>query len=195
MIKHNLKDSLFAKKISYFFIKVNITKENILFVYKIDNDFVFMKNVKTSENVNECRKKWRDIFLQFFIFIVIIAIILGIIIIFINFNKNKNLEDKNNYYSTEEYALLDLGSNSCYPCIKLQKELDILREKYSNKIDIQFFDIINDQLGASYANTYNVQIMPTLLFLDKNGIEKNRIIGFRTAQEIEDIFIELGWIE
>lgn len=55
--------------------------------------------------------------------------------------------------------------------------------------------MVRTQEGSSYANAYGVQVMPTLLFLDKYGREQKRVIGFHTAEEIEQIFIELGWIE
>lgn len=39
-----------------------------------------------------------------------------------------------------------------------------------------------------------VNVMPTLLFVDKYGREVKRVIGFHTKEQIEEIFKELRWI-
>ena len=99
------------------------------------------------------------------------------------------------YTPTGEYDLLDLGSTNCSHCIRLQPVLADLREEYGETIDIVFFDITNTQEGAAMANGYKVNVMPTLLFVDKYGREVKRVIGFHTKEQIEEIFKELRWIE
>ena len=70
-----------------------------------------------------------------------------------------------------------------------------MREDYGDKIDIVFFDITSTQDGAAMANGYKVNVMPTLLFVDKYGREIKREVGFRTKEQIEQVFRELRWIE
>ncbi|MGN0806527.1 MAG: thioredoxin family protein [Candidatus Coproplasma sp.] len=110
-------------------------------------------------------------------------------------SSNSNTVEGKRYTPTGEYALLDLGSTNCEPCKKLQPVLAELREEYGDKIDIVFFDITGTQEGSSMANGYKVSVMPTLLFVDKNGKEIKRVVGFHTKEQIEEIFNELRWIK
>ena len=139
--------------------------------------------------------KYRNTILQILIFILVLSLVVGMGV-FVVLSDKKDKENNSNYYQpTAQYALIDLGATTCDPCVRLQPELKKLREKYDEKIDIKFFDMVRTQDGASYATAYGVQVMPTLLFLDKYGREQKRVIGFHTAEEIEQIFLELGWIK
>lgn len=108
---------------------------------------------------------------------------------------NNEVVEGERYTPTGEYALLDLGSTNCEPCKRLQPVLAELRENYGDTIDIVFFDITYTQEGAAMANGYKVNVMPTLLFVDRNGREIRREVGFRSKEQIEQIFKELRWIE
>ncbi|MGN1373238.1 MAG: thioredoxin family protein [Candidatus Coproplasma sp.] len=110
-------------------------------------------------------------------------------------SSNSNTIEGKRYTPTGEYALLDLGSTNCEPCKKLQPVLAELREEYGDKIDIVFFDITGTSEGSEMANGYKVSVMPTLIFVNKSGTEVKRIVGFKTKEQIESVFNELGWIE
>lgn len=139
--------------------------------------------------------KYKHVLAQIGIFVVVLGVLVGMgVFVVVSDRKNDTIEQKY-YLPTVQYALIDLGATTCDPCVRLQPELTTLREKYGEQIDIRFFDMVRTQEGSSYANAYGVQVMPTLLFLDKYGREQKRVIGFHTAEEIEQIFIELGWIE
>ena len=96
---------------------------------------------------------------------------------------------------TEKYTLLDLGSKGCYACDNLQPVLETLRTKYSNEIDIKFYDVARTSEGKQLSKKYGIQFIPTLIFLDKNGKEVKRLVGFYTVEEFEKEFKALGWIE
>lgn len=93
------------------------------------------------------------------------------------------------------YTLMDLGSRGCVPCDNLQPVLASLRTNYDGKINVLFYDVNRTTEGAKLAQQYNLEYLPTLIFLDENGKEVKRIIGFRTEEQIEQIFRELRWIE
>lgn len=126
------------------------------------------------------------------LFIAVIGVIIGFATLII-FSTSKKVNTEN-FIITGKYTLLDLGATSCEPCKRLQPVLAELREEYGEKIDIVFYDISNTKEGANLANTYKVNIMPTLLFVDKNGKEIKREIGFQSKEQIVQIFKELGWI-
>lgn len=92
------------------------------------------------------------------------------------------------------YTLMDLGSKGCVPCDNLQPVLASLRTKYEGKINVLFYDIARTSEGAALARKYKVQYMPTLIFLDENGNEVKRIIGFQSQEQLEASFRQLGWL-
>lgn len=121
--------------------------------------------------------------------IVVVGVLLGLFL-----GAGRNTMKGERYSPQKEYALLDLGSTGCAPCKELKPIMESLSAEYEN-IDIQTFDITNTQEGAAIANYYNVSLMPTLLFLDKNGNEVDRVTGFRSKEQIKEIFAKLGWLE
>lgn len=100
-------------------------------------------------------KKW-FIKHQFILIITGIAILVigGISLFAWLILSNNEVVEGEHYTPTGEYALLDLGSTNCSPCIRLQPVLADLREEYGETIDIVFFDITNTQEGAAMANGY-----------------------------------------
>lgn len=128
-----------------------------------------------------------------FIFICIVSGIIGFTIFLVLKDDEEVIGER--YYPQGQYAVLDLGSKNCAPCDNLKPIFATLDEKYGENIDVVVFDIVYTDEGAAVANAYNVNIMPTLLFLDKYGREVKRVVGFRTQEQIEEIFRELGWIE
>lgn len=101
-------------------------------------------------------KKW-FIKHQFILIITGIAILVigGISLFAWLILSNNEVVEGEHYTPTGEYALLDLGSTNCSPCIRLQPVLADLREEYGETIDIVFFDITNTQEGAAMANGYS----------------------------------------
>lgn len=97
--------------------------------------------------------------------------------------------------SEKVYTLMDLGSSGCVPCDNLQPVLSTLRTKYEGKINVLFYDVNRTTEGASLARQYKVQYIPTLIFLDENGAEVNRIVGFQSQEQLEASFRSLGWME
>lgn len=92
------------------------------------------------------------------------------------------------------YTLMDLGSSGCVPCDNLQPVLAALRTKYDGKINVLFYDVNRTTEGAKLAQQYKVQYIPTLIFLDENGKEVKRIVGFQSQKQLETSFKNLGWI-
>lgn len=136
--------------------------------------------------------------------IIIIGAILTIaIVIAVAITSNNSVEtpstdtgtNSNINTGTEKYTLLDLGSKGCYACDNLQPVLETLRTKYSNEIDIKFYDVNRTNEGIQLSNKYGIQFIPTLIFLDQNGKEVKRLVGFYTVEEFEKEFRALGWIE
>lgn len=127
------------------------------------------------------------------IFTLIIAAIVGFTTWVVLTDKDSE-QTGDPYLSENEYAVLDLGSKNCNPCDRLQVVMEDLRNEYGDKIDFKTFDIVYTTEGSEVANHYKVNIMPTLLFLNKDGREIKRVIGYHSQEQIKEILQELGWL-
>lgn len=86
--------------------------------------------------------------------------------------------------------LIDLGADKCIPCKMMKPILDELTVEYKGKLDVIFYDVWKNQ---SYAEKYNVEIIPTQIFFDADGKELFRHQGFFSKEEILAKWKELGF--
>ncbi|MDI6717180.1 MAG: thioredoxin family protein [Actinomycetota bacterium] len=63
-----------------------------------------------------------------------------------------------------------------------------LRDKYRNKANFEFYDV-SVTSNISIAEQFGVQAIPTLVFIDKNGNEVNRLIG-ETDKSVVEQYIQ-----
>jgi thioredoxin 1 len=80
-------------------------------------------------------------------------------------------------------TFIELGSVKCIPCKMMQPIIKEIKEKYSDQVKVIFYDIWTRQ-GRPYAKQYNIKMIPTQVFLDKDGKEYFRHEGFFPKEEI-----------
>lgn len=78
--------------------------------------------------------------------------------------------------------IVDFYANWCGPCKMLMPVLESLNYENILKINVDQYQEIS--------NSFGVMSIPTLIFF-KDGEEKNKIIGFTTKEEIENILNNL----
>ena len=84
-------------------------------------------------------------------------------------------------------TFVELGSVNCIPCKKMQPVMKSIEEKYGDQIKVIFYDVWkSDQ--RKYANEYRIRLIPTQVFINKDGEEIFRHEGFFPEQEI-DVFL------
>lgn len=89
-------------------------------------------------------------------------------------------------------TLLDFGSKTCKPCKRMAPILEELDKSYANKFNVVFFDVrLKENLPL--AKQYDIQTIPTQIFLDKEGNELWRHTGFLGKTEILAKWKELGY--
>jgi len=88
-------------------------------------------------------------------------------------------------------TFLELGSVTCIPCQQMKKVLDSVREKYGDQIEVIFYDIKKEQ---DIAKKYQVRMMPTQVFLNIEGIEIHRHIGFYPEAQIDEFLQKQGLV-
>jgi thioredoxin 1 len=85
--------------------------------------------------------------------------------------------------------MIDLGADKCIPCKAMAPILVELRNDYAGRATIEFIDVWKDP-GAG--ETYGVRLIPTQIFLDRDGKEVWRHEGFLPKAEIIAKLKELG---
>ena len=79
-----------------------------------------------------------------------------------------------------------------YGLSKLKREFDIVAPKYKDKISIFEYNVQDsDKTVKSAINQYDISLVPTIIYIDKNGKEVNRTEGYINQRDLEKCFNEL----
>ena len=85
--------------------------------------------------------------------------------------------------------VVDFGSNSCIPCRQLRPVLQKVRKDHEGRLEVLIIEIQkNQQLAAEY----QIQVMPTVVFIDKVGQEVFRHQGFMSEEKIKEQLARMG---
>jgi len=95
----------------------------------------------------------------------------------------------NNAKNEGKAVMLELGSVGCIPCEKMKPVMTKLRTNYRGKLEVFFVDVRKDHDTAQRFGAY---VIPTQVFLDKNGREFHRHIGFYGYEEIVPVLKKAG---
>jgi thioredoxin 1 len=88
--------------------------------------------------------------------------------------------------------LWDFWATWCPPCKQLKPTIEALEKEYEGKIEIKSIDTDQNQ---DLARKFNVQAIPTLVFLDAKGNELSRIVGLVPRDTIVGRFKTHGFIQ
>jgi thioredoxin 1 len=86
-------------------------------------------------------------------------------------------------------VLLELGSPKCPACRQMTPILKQLKAKYAKKFEIRYIDVWKDRAAGT---KYGVRAIPTQIFLDSNGREMFRHVGFYSKKDILAAWKRLG---
>ncbi len=92
---------------------------------------------------------------------------------------------------SEKISLIELGSKKCTPCKKMKPILSAIKEQYEGQVKVVFHDIKTRQ-GRLVAKEYKIRIVPTQVFVDKEGNELDRHEGFFSKKEIIEVLNKNG---
>lgn len=89
----------------------------------------------------------------------------------------------------KKFVMLELGSKGCIPCEKMRPVMDRLTKNYGQKLEVIFIDV---REYPDIAKKWGVYVIPVQVFLDKNGKEIHRHIGYYPYEEIVPLLKKLG---
>jgi thioredoxin 1 len=88
-------------------------------------------------------------------------------------------------------TFIELGSIRCIPCRMMQPVMKSIEEKYADQVKIVFHDVWTPR-GQPFAVQYGIRLIPTQVFLDKNGKEFFRHEGYFPEAEIDKLLQKQG---
>ncbi len=88
-------------------------------------------------------------------------------------------------------TFIELGSVRCIPCQKMKGVIKSVKKIYGKQVKTIFYDVWTKE-GKPYAETYKINLIPTQVFLDSEGIEYYRHEGFFPEEELEKILKQKG---
>ena len=92
-------------------------------------------------------------------------------------------------FSKHKVTFIELGADRCIPCKAMQPIMREIAEEYAGKIQVVFYDVWKDPKPARH---YRIQLIPTQVFIDQNGEEIFRHVGFFPKDEILQMLKEKG---
>lgn len=95
-------------------------------------------------------------------------------------------------YTAGQPQVIKFSSKLCIDCKKLKTCFDELKPKYEDKINFIEYDVQSSEKEVSDAiEKHGISLVPTLIFIDKNGKETRRTEGFVEKNTLESHYNEL----
>lgn len=82
-----------------------------------------------------------------------------------------------------------LSTRTCPACSMMSKVLDEIDAKYAGKLATEHVYL---EEHPEAAEQHNVRYVPTLIFLDANGKEVATEVGYRSLDEVVEVFKKAG---
>jgi thioredoxin 1 len=106
---------------------------------------------------------------------------------------SKTDETNKNTAATENILVtfVELGSVRCIPCKLMQPVMKAIEKDYAGQVKVVFHDVWTPE-GEPFGQTYKIRVIPTQVFLDKEGREYFRHEGFFPKEELVKILKQKG---
>jgi len=118
-----------------------------------------------------------------------------LLFIFLGCNSQQKTTPGNEAAGSKETSykvtFIELGSVRCIPCQQMQPVMKSIEEKYSKQVNVVFHDVWTEA-GAPYAKQYEIEAIPTQVFLDKDGKEFFRHVGYFSEEELVKVLKQKG---
>ena len=128
-----------------------------------------------------------------YIYIIIFLVLLAIVFGFKKVSNNTETSLTQENVTTEEIKVtfVELGSVGCIPCDKMQPIMKEIEEEYKGQVKVVFHDVKTAK-GQPYIKEFGIRAIPTQVFLDKDGNEYFRHLGFFAKDELVEVLKTQG---
>ena len=123
-----------------------------------------------------------------YIYIIIFLVLLAIVFGFkrVSNNTDTSLTQEDTMTDEIKVTFVELGSVGCIPCDKMQPVMKEIEEEYRGQVKVVFHDVKTPE-GEPYKKKYNIRAIPTQVFLDKDGNEYYRHLGFFAKDKLVEV--------
>jgi thioredoxin 1 len=129
-------------------------------------------------------------------FVIVLLVIAIILLIIVKVHQKRasatreaNKKNPGISFVTKLPKLLDFGAEYCVPCKMMKPILGDLKENYRDQLEMYYVDL---DVTPAIAGQYGINVIPTQIFFDANGIEKFRHEGFMDKDSILDKIKEIA---
>ncbi len=84
-------------------------------------------------------------------------------------------------FSGYKVTFIELGADRCIPCRQMQPIMKAIAEEFAGTIQVVFYDVWKD---PEPGRKYSIQLIPTQVFINREGREIFRHVGLYPKQEI-----------
>jgi len=128
-----------------------------------------------------------------YIYIIIFLVLLAIVFGFkrVSNNTDTSLTQEDTMTDEIKVTFVELGSVGCIPCDKMQPIMKEIEEEYKGQVKVVFHDVKTAE-GQPYIKEFGIRAIPTQVFLDKDGNEYFRHLGFFAKDELIKVLEKQG---
>ena len=108
-----------------------------------------------------------------------------------NQKDSKTTKQEESKAGSIKVTFIELGSVRCIPCKKMQPIMEEIKKEYEGQVKVVFYDVWTSE-GRPYAYKYKIRLIPTQVFLDKDGNEYFRHEGFFPKEELVKVLEQKG---
>lgn len=118
------------------------------------------------------------------------SMLLIILLSTLSFNYAQNpLQEKR--AAKYKVTFIELGSVRCIPCQQMQTVMKSIEKKYGSQVKVVFHDVWTPE-GKPFGKQYGIEAIPTQVFLDENGKEFSRHVGYFPEEELIKVLNSKG---
>lgn len=104
---------------------------------------------------------------------------------------SKSTKQEEKTTNSVKVTFIELGSVRCIPCKKMMPIMEQIKKEYKGQVKVVFHDVWTAE-GKPYARKYKIKLIPTQVFLDKDGKEYFRHVGFFPKEELVKVLKQQG---
>ena len=121
----------------------------------------------------------------------LMLLILSVCLFSTNYARNNPQKTEKKSAVKFKVTFIELGSVRCIPCQQMQVVMKSIEKKYGSQVKVVFYDVWTPE-GKPFGKKYGIDAIPTQVFLDKNGKEFSRHVGFFPEEELLTILNSKG---